>query len=113
MNVKSEYEVEAAASAENAEEFSQNGPKRTLPHKKRKNWEERKHPRKVKQLKKSTSRNKDIARLQESAVNEAVAKMQAVKEALAPAFKCELCNNKFTTQLTFFEHLKVGWNFLV
>jgi len=95
INVKSEYDVEV--STESSEDAaSATGPKRTLPHKKR-------IPRKLKQqqTKKNAARKDNNKSSQENVV------IESISEAQANVFKCELCNSKFSSQLKFFEHLKV------
>lgn len=95
INVKSEYDVEV--STESSEDAaSASGPKRTLPHKKR-------IPRKLKQqqTKKNAARKDNNKSSQENAV------IESTSEAQANVFKCELCSSKFSSQLKFFEHLKV------
>ncbi|XP_011150321.1 zinc finger protein 271 isoform X2 [Harpegnathos saltator] len=96
INVKSEYDVEV--SAESSEDAtSASGPKRTLPHKKR-------IPRKLKQqTKKSTARRDNSKSSQENAA------IDSANEVQANIFKCELCSSKFSSQLKFFEHLKVHY----
>ncbi|KYN06034.1 hypothetical protein ALC62_03034 [Cyphomyrmex costatus] len=97
INVKSEYDVEVSTeSSEDA--ILASGPKRTLPHKKR-------IPRKLKQqqIKKNVVR-KDYSKLvQENAAVESISEVQT------NVFKCELCSSKFSSQLRFFEHLKVHY----
>ena len=66
------------------------GPKRLLPHKKR-------IPRKLKQQGKKSNSKKDAHR----------ANQDPLGGTNVPAFKCELCGNIITSQLKFFEHLKV------
>ncbi|XP_014469641.1 PREDICTED: zinc finger protein 93-like isoform X2 [Dinoponera quadriceps] len=96
INVKSEYDVEV--SAESSEDAtSASGPKRTLPHKKR-------IPRKLKQHTKKNAARKDSGK----SIEEDVA-VDSVSEAQANIFKCELCSSKFSSQLKFFEHLKVHY----
>lgn len=94
INVKSEYDVEVSTeSSEDATPTS--GPKRTLPHKKR-------IPRKLKQQTKKNSARKDNSKTsQENATAE------STNETQANVFICELCSSKFSSQLKFFEHLKV------
>lgn len=95
INVKSEYDVEV--STESSEDAaSASGPKRTLPHKKR-------IPRKLKQQ--QTKRN--AARKDNSKSNQENASVESTSEVQANIFKCELCGSKFSSQLKFFEHLKV------
>lgn len=94
INVKSEYDVEV--SAESSEDAtSASGPKRTLPHKKR-------IPRKLKQQTKKNAARKDSGKS-----NQENAAVDSANEVQANIFKCELCSSKFTSQLKFFEHLKV------
>ncbi|XP_011342778.1 zinc finger protein 271 isoform X3 [Ooceraea biroi] len=94
INVKSEYDVEAESGEDAA---SASGPKRTLPHKKR-------IPRKLKQQTKKNAARKDSSKSsQESAAAESASEVQA------NVFKCELCSSKFSSQLKFFEHLKVHY----
>lgn len=95
INVKSEYDVEV--STESSEDAtSASGPKRTLPHKKR-------IPRKLKQqqTKKNTTRKDNNKSSQDSVTIESTSEIQT------NIFKCELCSSKFSSQLKFFEHLKV------
>ncbi|XP_018301198.1 zinc finger protein 260 isoform X2 [Mycetomoellerius zeteki] len=97
INVKSEYDVEV--STESSEDAtSASGPKRTLPHKKR-------IPRKLKQqqTKKNTTRKDSNKLIQENAA------IELTSEAQTNVFKCELCSSKFSSQLKFFEHLKVHY----
>lgn len=100
INVKSEYDVEV--STESSEDAtSASGPKRTLPHKKR-------IPRKLKQQTKKNSTRKDNNKLnQENTASESTNEIQS------NVFKCELCSSKFSSQLKFFEHLKVHWKSLI
>ncbi|XP_053979542.1 zinc finger protein 260-like isoform X2 [Hylaeus anthracinus] len=94
--VKTEYDIDVSAeSSEDAAPSS--GPKRSLPHKKR-------IPRKLKQQTKRTSSRKDSSRLNSDAIN-----VQSSGDMQAHVFKCELCNSKFSSQLNFFEHLKVHY----
>lgn len=95
INVKSEYDVEV--STESSEDAtSASGPKRTLPHKKR-------IPRKLKQQ----QTRKNAARKDNSKSSQENATIELTSEAQANVFKCELCSSKFSSQLKFFEHLKV------
>ncbi|XP_018048050.1 PREDICTED: zinc finger protein 271-like isoform X2 [Atta colombica] len=97
INVKSEYDVEV--STESSEDAtSASGPKRTLPHKKR-------IPRKLKQqqTKKNVVRKDNNKSVQENVV------IESSNAAQANVFKCELCSSKFSSQLKFFEHLKVHY----
>jgi len=92
INVKSEYDVEAESSEDTA---SACGRKRTLPHKKR-------IPHKLKQqTKKNATRKDNNKSSQENTVAE------SISEGQTNVFKCELCSSKFSSQLKFFEHLKV------
>lgn len=92
INVKSEYDIEAESSEDTP---SASGPKRTLPHKKR-------IPRKLKQqTKRNTARRDNNKSGQENMAAETISEIQA------NIFKCELCGSKFSSQLKFFEHLKV------
>lgn len=95
INVKSEYDVEV--STESSEDAaSASGPKRTLPHKKR-------IPRKLKQQ----QTKKNAARKDNSKSSQENVAVELTSEAQANIFKCELCGSKFSSQLKFFEHLKV------
>lgn len=95
INVKSEYDVEV--STESSEDAtSASGPKRTLPHKKR-------IPRKLKQQ----QTKKNTARKDNSKSNQENTTIESISEAQVNIFKCELCSSKFSSQLKFFEHLKV------
>ncbi|XP_076652527.1 uncharacterized protein LOC143358895 isoform X1 [Halictus rubicundus] len=96
INVKSEYDVDVSAeSSEDAAPTS--GPKRSLPHKKR-------IPRKLKQQTKRSSARKDSSK-----TNSNVANTEATGEMQTHVFKCELCSSRFSSQLKFFEHLKVHY----
>ena len=80
-------------SAESSEDAApSSGPKRSLPHKKR-------IPRKLKQQTKRNSARKDGNRINEDSSGDIQAHM----------FKCELCSSRFSSQLKFFEHLKVHY----
>ncbi|XP_071642388.1 uncharacterized protein [Temnothorax longispinosus] len=97
INVKSEYDVEV--STESSEDAtSASGPKRTLPHKKR-------IPRKLKQQ----QTKKNAARKDSSKSSQDNATIELTSEVQANVFKCELCSSKFSSQLKFFEHLKVHY----
>ncbi|KAL0105172.1 hypothetical protein PUN28_016666 [Cardiocondyla obscurior] len=97
INVKSEYDIEV--STESSEDAtSASGPKRTLPHKKR-------IPRKLKQQ----QTKKNAARKDNSKANQENVTIESTGEAQANVFKCELCSSKFSSQLKFFEHLKVHY----
>ncbi|XP_025994813.1 zinc finger protein 271 isoform X2 [Solenopsis invicta] len=97
INVKSEYDVEV--STESSEDAaSASGPKRTLPHKKR-------IPRKLKQQ----QTKKNAARKDNSKSNQENTAIESASEAQTNVFKCELCSSKFSSQLKFFEHLKVHY----
>lgn len=99
INVKSEYDIEV--SAESSEDAtSASGPKRTLPHKKR-------IPRKLKQQTKKSTARKDNGKSNEESTT-----VNSTNEAQANIFKCELCSSKFSSQLKFFEHLKVYWSLI-
>ncbi|XP_029044223.1 zinc finger protein 879-like [Osmia bicornis bicornis] len=96
INVKSEYDVDVSAeSSEDATPSS--GPKRSLPHKKR-------IPRNFKQQTKRNSTRKDSSRLNSDGIN-----AESSTDTQAHVFKCELCSSKFSSQLKFFEHLKVHY----
>lgn len=90
INVKNEYE-------DNEDGALNSGPKRSLPHKKR-------IARKLKQQTKKSTVKKDAGKTgsQESQQEE-----EADEIDISPTFKCELCTSRFSTQLKFFEHLKV------
>ena len=97
INVKSEYDVDVSAeSSEDAAPSS--GPKRSLPHKKR-------IPRKLKQQTKRSSARKDSGRINADAMNG----NGASGDIQTHVFKCELCSSRFSSQLKFFEHLKVHY----
>ncbi|XP_012532707.1 zinc finger protein 37 isoform X2 [Monomorium pharaonis] len=97
INVKSEYDIEV--STESSEDAtSGSGPKRTLPHKKR-------IPRKLKQQ----QTKKNAARKDNSKSNQENTAIKSTSEVQANVFKCELCSSKFSSQLKFFEHLKVHY----
>lgn len=94
INVKSEYDVDV--SAESSEDATPStGPKRSLPHKKR-------IPRNFKQQTKRNSTRKDSSRLNSDGIN-----AESSTDTQTHVFKCELCSSKFSSQLKFFEHLKV------
>ena len=96
INVKSEYDIDV--SAESSEDTAPtSGPKRSLPHKKR-------IPRKLKQQTKRSSARKDAGKLNSVAMN-----AESSGDAQAHIFKCELCSSRFSSQLKFFEHLKVHY----
>ena len=89
INFKYEDEPESSEEA-----ISPPGSKKSLPHKKR-------IPRKLKQpgKKGTTKKQTNIANKETSP--------KSTSDNQIPTFKCELCVNKFTSQLKFFEHLKV------
>ncbi|XP_020292029.1 zinc finger protein 607-like isoform X2 [Pseudomyrmex gracilis] len=96
INVKSEYDIEV--STESSEDAtSASGPKRTLPHKKR-------ISRKLKQpqTKKNATRKDNSKSSQENST-------EFNNEVQANVFKCQICSSKFSSQLKFFEHLKVHY----
>lgn len=96
INVKSECDVDMSAeSSEDAAPSS--GPKRSLPHKKR-------IPRKLKQQTKRSSARKDGNRINADGMN-----ADSSGDMQAHMFKCELCSSRFSSQLKFFEHLKVHY----
>ncbi|XP_031830305.1 uncharacterized protein LOC116426011 isoform X2 [Nomia melanderi] len=96
INVKSEYDVDV--SAESSEDTAPtSGPKRSLPHKKR-------IPRKLKQQTKRSSARKDSGKSNLNAAN-----AESTGEMQSHIFKCELCSSRFSSQLKFFEHLKVHY----
>lgn len=85
-------------SAESSEDAApSSGPKRSLPHKKR-------IPRKLKQQTKRSSARKDGNRINADGLN-----ADSSGDMQAHMFKCELCSSRFSSQLKFFEHLKVHY----
>lgn len=85
-------------SAESSEDAApSSGPKRSLPHKKR-------IPRKLKQQTKRSSARKDGNRINADGMN-----ADSSGDMQAHMFKCELCSSRFSSQLKFFEHLKVHY----
>ncbi|XP_047367663.1 zinc finger protein 45-like isoform X2 [Vespa velutina] len=96
INIKSEYDVNV--SAESSEDTTPTpGPKRSLPHKKR-------IPRKLKQQTKKNSTKKDITKSNQDSIN-----VEQRTEMQVHVFECELCGSRFSSQLKFFEHLKVHY----
>lgn len=100
INIKSEYDVNV--SAESSEDTTPTpGPKRSLPHKKR-------IPRKLKQQTKKNSTKKDIGKTNQDSIA-----VEQRTEMQVHVFECELCGSRFSSQLKFFEHLKVNNSFLI
>ncbi|KAK2581969.1 hypothetical protein KPH14_002409 [Odynerus spinipes] len=96
INVKSEYDVDL--SADSSEDTTPTpGPKRSLPHKKR-------IPRKLKQQTKKNSTRKDTGKSNQDCIS-----TEQRSEAQVHVFECELCGSRFSSQLKFFEHLKVHY----
>lgn len=91
INFKYEDEPESSE-----EVIPPTGPKRSLPHKKR-------IPKKLKQPGKKVNSKKQAKVNQESSSKPPT----PISANQLPTFKCELCSSKFTSQLKFFEHLKV------
>ncbi|KAI4499128.1 hypothetical protein M0802_005711 [Mischocyttarus mexicanus] len=96
INIKSEYDV--TVSPENNEDTTlAPGPKRSLPHKKR-------IPRKLKQQSKKNATKKDIGKSNQDSIN-----VEQSNELQINIFECELCGSRYSSQLKFFEHLKMHY----